>query len=149
MSRKSKVVFEKVIEANIQSDSACDFDHASIKLTRTFAKHILHLANVVRKEQVATIHLWDYTPDFLCTDYDTDKLVEAETRTDCEQLVVSDKSFWWEGCLKDSDIHWSTDNISIKELQVLFAPIGKLPPMLGDCEASVEQVILNRLAAGS
>jgi hypothetical protein len=123
---KSTPVLVKVIEASIRSDCADDFDHARIEISRGFARHILHLAAVVRRERVSYIHDYDYLPDFLKED-DEENLNDVDVSVDCEELVVSSDDFWWEGMLKNCDTHWSTDRIYLEELRVALMPDRELP----------------------
>lgn len=126
-----RLFFSKIIEAHILSEYANDFDHANISINRSFAKRILHLADIVRKENVASITEYDYPPSFLVTDYDSEDeaLNEVEVSTECNQIVVTKDSFWWEGYLKHSDpiISWDTDRITLEELRVAFMPLKELP----------------------
>jgi len=126
-----KPFFSKTVEAHIQSECADGFDHARIDLDRKAAERILHLAAIVRKESVSSVHDYDYTPSFLATDYDSEdeSLKEVEVSTDCDQIVVTRDDFWWEGYLKHSDppVSWSTDRITLEELRVALMPMKELP----------------------
>lgn len=125
---KVKAVLSKVVEAHIESESADDFDHARINIYRGLAKRILHLAAIARHEDVAFIHDWNYDPELLKADYeDEDKLKEVEVSIDTEQLVVTKDDFWWEGYIKHTDIHWSTDRITLEELRVALMSDAELP----------------------
>lgn len=114
-------VFTKVVEAHIRNDGD-GFDHARVEIDRAAAEHILHLADVVKREKVAYIHEYDYSPVLLQTDWgsEDEALREVDVRTDCEQLVVCEDSFWWEGNVKHCDCAWDIDRIELKELREHF-----------------------------
>lgn len=118
-------IFTKVVEAHIHNDGE-GFDHARIEVDRTGAERILHLADVLKREKVAYIHEYDYSPVMLQTEWGTEDeaLKEVDVRTDCEQLVVSNDSFWWEGYVKHCDCAWDTDRITFDELRKAFGIEG-------------------------
>ena len=131
-AKKDKIIYKKVVETRLPEDVSDAFDHARIEITRALAQRIMELHTVLMGVKASFIHEFDYTPVFLLTDYDDkDKLKEAETGVECEQLVVADTSFWWEGLLKHCDYHWSTDSIPIEVIEALLIPADKLLEHVG------------------
>lgn len=130
----SKCLLEKIVGACIFSECADGFDHARIVITRALAKRIIQLHKGLLRLKANYIHEYDYTPELLMTDYEgeEEKLVESDTSVDCEQLVVSQYNFCWQGQLKHSSTptYWETDSIPIEELEVLLIPPQDLPKYL-------------------
>jgi hypothetical protein len=125
----AKHVFKKVVEAHIHSECSDGFDHARIVVGKELAATILKFQKALKELGANYIHVYDYTPERLNTNYlgKKEKLVKSRTSVDCVQLVVSNDSFWWEGLLKHSDINWETDAIQIEDLEVMTIPPSRLP----------------------
>jgi hypothetical protein len=149
----AKYVLKTVVEAHIHSECADGFDHARIKITKALAARILELREGLLKLKANFIHEYDYTPELLEKDYSRkdERFKATETSVECEQLVVCDDSFWWEGMLKNGNEHWDTDAIYIEDLEVALIPPHELPTHIDRVwkREQAKALFLKRLAAES
>lgn len=93
-----------------------DADYVSLEITPDDAKSFLRLARTVKRLKVYSINDFDYTPEFLNSEY-----TETTFRSECTMLVVADNYIYWKGYVKHSDpvITWECSPIKTEFLKWL------------------------------
>jgi hypothetical protein len=98
----------------------CDDEFASdvptrviVEITAGLRKRILHMADVVKRENLYSATEFEYTPMW--------KDGRKETSMDCVELVVTADDFRWTAYLKHTNIFCHTENVRIETL------MGKQP----------------------
>jgi len=119
------IVFTKVVEMHMPGEGYVEFNYAKVELTLEEVKSILHLSEVLRREDAAFIHRYTHLPTLL--DFDQKNVVD-DRRIDCVQLVVSLTDFWYKG--RWCERLWDTESISLEILQVVDIPDEDLPKYL-------------------
>lgn len=131
---------KKKIEVHVSGDYQGP-EIAEVEITDALVARIRQLAEAARSLKVFKISEFDFTPDFFLRDYeaeadgdgdgDGDEMIcrtpesedeDESCRVECCTLNVSDTSFFWSGLVKNSDIRWETDLISLSDLDEEFPP---------------------------
>ena len=101
-------------------------DYATITLTDSHIKRILQLHELVVQLDCSSIEDYDTTPQYqtvdweVCEDEDNPKegdLTGWTGRTECNRLVVHKYFFHYESLLKNTEIAFVTDGLSIEDLK--------------------------------
>lgn len=126
---------KKKIEVHVSGDYQGP-EIAEVEITDALVARIRQLAEAARSLKVFKISEFDFTPAFFLRDYeaeadgDGDEMIcrtpesedeDESCRVECCTLNVSDTSFFWSGLVKNSDIRWETDLISLSELDEEFS----------------------------
>lgn len=162
-----------LVEVHINNDfDSSGITCAKISLDDMAIKHIFRLARKAGNSQ--TIQEFDYTPELGKSDinfeqmegtyWDIEKLKKSnpnyeleiftpveDVRMDCVQLNVDNDDFWWEGCFKNTDVHWTTRMIPLDFLpQELKPQSGKSQTAKPDLEMTTAELnaIHEKIAAG-
>lgn len=130
---------KKKIEVHVSGDYQGP-EIAEVEITDALVARIRQLAEAARALKVFKISEFDFTPAFFLRDYEAEadgkgdvmicRTPETEDedescQVECCTLNVSDTSFFWSGLVKNSDIHWGTDLISLSELDEEFPLQGE------------------------
>jgi hypothetical protein len=125
---------KKKIEVHVSGDYQGP-EIAEVEITDALVARIRQLAEAARSLKVFKISEFDFTPAFFLRDYEAeadgegDEMIcrtpetedeDESCQVECCTLNVSDTSFFWSGLVKNSDIHWGTDLISLSELDEEF-----------------------------
>jgi len=115
MPRTKKYITKLAVGSNFDMD-----DHpasATVELLPSMIVRIRELSEVVKKNSLYKVELFDYTPTWYTTE-DCDKEWEdgEDRRIGCVTMNVSSDTVWWTASAKHSDYEFSTDSINIKEL---------------------------------
>lgn len=124
------------VEINCSHDIYDGSDLAEIVITRKTLNYIRAAQKQLKALDATSITRWDSPNKFLKTDYDDDdKLkVDEETIIDLSENVVTNQSFYFIGCVKNTDMQWSTNWLDTKELfecwKALTISKNKIPLMI-------------------
>lgn len=125
---------KKKIEVHVSGDYQGP-EIAEVEITDALVARIRQLAEAARSLKVFKISEFDFTPAFFLRDYEAeadgegDEMIcrtpesedeDESCRVECCTLNVSDTSFFWSGLIKNSDIRWETDLISLSDLDEEF-----------------------------
>ena len=89
-------------------------NYARVTIDLDNVKHILHLSRIVKREKVYCMEEFSYDPDFY-DDYDCE--TEWDGNADACTLKVTDRDFYWAGCVKHTDDRWEMEATSIEILK--------------------------------
>lgn len=119
--------------------------HISVLLTQRDIQRIIKLAKTVRKLNVCSINDWDEPSKYLAENDE-----EIEFRAECNMIVITYNSFYYEGLVKHTESSWSSDRIPIATLEeiesVWKAPDSELPLLVGTLQTpQAQQALEERL----
>jgi len=103
---------KKKLEVSVYDDYIERPSHAIVALNQETISRIKKLAKVCKELEVASINLFDYTPDLI----DDEGKEWTEWYPETVQLIVYADSFHWSGYVKHTSINWETERIQLKEI---------------------------------
>lgn len=148
------ILVKKTIEARVIDDAWADGpSYATIEINDKLARRIIHLSEVVQKEDVSQISDYDMTPNF----YDVAEPEEIKKDTepasmDCSVLHVRKGLYFWSAYMKHTDTRCEIEEQRISILKELLkicdTPLEKLPLLINDLESDDAKDLLKKKLSG-
>lgn len=124
-----------------------------ITLNENDVAWINKMSKLVKKQDLHTVtsysHINDYPHYYVRED---EGLVEFEGSTECEQVVVTNGSFYWKGYIKHTEVRYESESFSVKKLNAYFRlmdlPLDKMPRFINDEDEYIQQIAKSRMEKG-
>ena len=124
---KTKIIETPVI---VYDDFTGGPDRLRVEINLPLATRIMCLSEVVKGNHLYKVCEFSCLPETLVVDYDDTggcfyrppqtEDEEMKCLVECVTLDVMDTSFCWSGMIKHTDVHWTSESISLSELDELL-----------------------------
>jgi hypothetical protein len=123
--------------------------HMRVDLTEQMIAWIRKMMGVVKKNKIAYIAEYNCLPEYF--NEEDEELIPCEDDLDCMMIIVSKDEFYWEGLIKNTDIHFESQAIPITLIDDLIkfsqdpAEVENLPTYINDEDYSKKEIALRRM----
>ena len=144
-----------VLEINCSHDAYSGPDHARITITQDIISYIKAAQKQLKILEASSITRWESPDEFLTTD-DNEELKEVDldnidNRMDVQEFVVTTSSAYYHGCVKHTNMEWSSAWVDTEELfecwKIHKTPKKKLSLFLNNLKYDRSRDILRKRLA--